>query len=97
MRGVQISISCILLLYSQLLCVNQPWTFEVHVIKRIAVPEPDGLAEPARDLRAEVGHGALEIERAIDLHVTQGVVGAAEELHASGDDHHIELTRTAGP
>src|SRR5688500_17827954 len=64
--------------------------------QRIAVPEPDCLTEPAPDVSAQIGHSTFEIELATDLHVSQRVVSAAEELHATGNDHHIELTRTAG-
>src|SRR5690349_18015026 len=65
--------------------------------QRVAVPEADGLTEPAADVGAEVGDRAFEAELATDLHVAQRVVGAAQELHAAWHDHDVELTWTAGP
>jgi hypothetical protein len=64
--------------------------------QHITVPEAYGLPEPTADVGTEIGHGALETELAADLHVTKRVVRATEELHATRDDHHIELAWTAG-
>src|SRR5690606_19556316 len=58
--------------------------------QRVAVPEADRLAVPARHVGAQARYGAVHVELAADVHLRDEVAGdAGQDLHEIGRDQHL--------